>query len=172
MKITLYTRCNKLAKALLNSFFISALVFFTVFAHAQTSEIFDLKFDDLAGQEQPLAPYKGKPLVINFWATWCPPCVKEMPDLESLSQTYDNVQFVGLAIDTQRNVKKFLQQVPVTYDLYVPGHSGVKYMRELGNPKAGLPFTLVIAADGTVQHELLGPINKADLGAILENLKN
>lgn len=171
MKMTLFTRWTRLARAVLSGLLLSLWVFSTA-AQAETTEIFDLQFEDLAGQMQPLAPYKGKPLVVNFWATWCPPCIKEMPDLESLSQTYSNVQFVGLAIDTQRNVKKFLEKVPVSYDLYVPGHSGVKHMRELGNPKAGLPFTLVIAADGTVEHQLLGPINKADLGAILDSFKN
>lgn len=140
--------------------------------HAQSSALFDLHFDDLNGVEQSLASYQGKPMVVNFWATWCPPCVKEMPDLEALSQEYNQVQFVGLAIDTQRNVKKFLEKIPVSYDLYVPGHDGVKQMRELGNPKAGLPFTLVIAADGTVAKHILGPVTKAELALILDNLKN
>lgn len=139
---------------------------------AESSALFDLKFDDLNGTEQPLAPYQGKPMVVNFWATWCPPCVKEMPDLESLSQSHTDVEFVGLAIDTKRNVKKFLEQIPVSYDLYVPGHGGVKHMRELGNPKAGLPFTLIINAEGVVTEHILGQIDKAELDLILDNLKN
>lgn len=134
--------------------------------------MFDLSFDDLNGTEQALAPYKGKPMVVNFWATWCPPCVKEMPDLEALSQSHPDVQFVGLAIDTKRNVRKFLEQIPVTYDLYVPGHGGVKHMRELGNPKAGLPFTLIIDAQGNVVEPILGQIDKAELDAKLGDLKN
>lgn len=141
-------------------------------AQAEPSALFDLSFDDLEGTEQALAPYQGKPMVVNFWATWCPPCVKEMPDLEELSQRHTDVQFVGLAIDTKRNVKKFLEQIPVTYDLYVPGHGGVKHMRELGNPKAGLPFTLIIDADGNVVEPILGQIDKAELDAKLDNLKN
>lgn len=95
-----------------------------------------------------------------------------MPDLEALSQTHSDVQFVGLAIDTQRNVKKFLEKIAVSYDLYVPGHSGVKQMKALGNSKGGLPYTLVINADGSIQEQLLGQINKEHLGAILGNLKN
>lgn len=171
MNMTFYTRWIRLVSVFFNGLLMIGVLTATVKAQGETTEIFDLQFDDLTGQMQPLAPYKGKPLVVNFWATWCPPCVKEMPDLESLSLTYPNVQFIGLAIDTQRNVKKFLEKVPVSYDLYVPGHGGVKHMRELGNPKAGLPFTLVIDADGTVQHQLLGPINKADLGEILDGFK-
>ena len=149
---------------------ITALIFNS--AQAEPSALFDLAFDDLDGVEQSLATYQGKPMVVNFWATWCPPCVKEMPDLEALSQSHTDVQFVGLAIDTQRNVKKFLEQIPVSYDLYVPGHSGVKHMRELGNPKAGLPFTLIIDADGSVKEPILGPVDKAELDAILMKVKN
>lgn len=141
-------------------------------AQAESVDLFTLQFDDLHGQAQSMANYKGKPVVVNFWATWCPPCVEEMPDLEALSQTHSDVQFVGLAIDTQRNVKKFLEKIPVSYDLYVPGHSGVKQMKALGNSKGGLPYTLVINADGSIQEQLLGQINKEHLGAILGNLKN
>lgn len=132
-------------------------------AYAAPSALFELHYDDLDGTEQALASYQGKPLVVNFWATWCPPCVKEMPELEALSQELPEVQFVGLAIDTQRNVKKFLEKVPVSYDLYVPGHGGVKDMRELGNPKAGLPFTLIIDANGEVVEPILGPVSKVEL---------
>ncbi len=138
---------------------------------ALAQSVFELSVDDLNGESTALSQYTGKPLVVNFWATWCPPCVEEMPDLEALSQSHTDVQFVGLAIDTQRNVKRFLQQIPVSYDLYVPGHSGVKHMRALGNPKGGLPFTLVISADGTVAHQILGQIDKKDLDSKINNLK-
>lgn len=166
-KISSYPILDKIAVFVL---LILALLFKP--AYAEPSALFDLAFDDLNGTERALASYKGKPLVVNFWATWCPPCVKEMPDLEALSQAHPEVQFVGLAIDTKRNVKRFLEKISVTYDLYVPGHAGVKHMRELGNPKAGLPFTLVIDAEGKVVTPLLGQIDKAELDAILSNLQN
>ena len=139
---------------------------------AAPSALFDLSFDDVEGVEHALAPYQGQPLLVNFWATWCPPCVQEMPDLDDLSQRHPEVQFVGLAIDTKRNVKKFLAQIPVRYAIYVPGHSGVKQMRALGNTKGGLPFTLLIDAEGKVVESILGPINKADLDVMLMDLKN
>lgn len=165
MKLTLFTSL----RAGLVALFASALL--AGGAYAESSDLFELTFDDLQGEPQAMASYQGKPLVVNFWATWCPPCIKEMPDLESLSQQHPEVQFVGLAIDTKRNVKKFLEKIPVSYDLYVPGHGGVKHMRELGNPKGGLPFTLVIDAQGTVQHRLLGQIEKPQLHQMLEDLK-
>lgn len=137
-----------------------------------SEDLFALEFNDLNGDTKTLSIYKDMPLVVNFWATWCPPCVEEMPDLEELSQQYPQVRFVGLAIDTQRNVKRFLEKIPVSYDILVPGYSGVKEMRQLGNPKGGLPYTLVIAADGAIAYQLLGRIDKSDLSAILANLKN
>lgn len=150
---------------------VALSVLFSV-AQAKELDFFTLEYDDLNGQKQSLSHYQGQALVVNFWATWCAPCVEEMPDLQSLSQQHDQVQFVGLAIDTQRNVKRFLEKIPVSYDLYVPGHSGVKDMRALGNSKAGLPFTLVIKADGTISHRLLGQINKMDLDSILQEIQN
>src|SRR5690606_22268983 len=81
-------------------------------------------FPDLQGTETDLTQYLGKPLVLNFWATWCPPCVKEMPDLDALHQKYPNIHFVGLAVDTVKNIEKFLQKVQVGYPLLVAGHAG------------------------------------------------
>ncbi|AQS51312.1 hypothetical protein PAEH1_06640 [Paenalcaligenes hominis] len=135
-------------------------------------QVFAIEADDLTGQTINLAPYQGKALVLNFWATWCPPCVKEMPELEALSQAHPEVQFVGLAIDTQRNVKRFLEKVPVNYAIYVTGHRGVQIMKNLGNKTGGIPFTLVLNADGSIAEQVLGQIDSAQLDQILINLKN
>ncbi|MEZ2722277.1 TlpA family protein disulfide reductase [Paenalcaligenes hominis] len=136
------------------------------------SKVFAIEADDLTGQSISLESYQGKALVLNFWATWCPPCVKEMPELEALSQAHPDVQFVGLAIDTQRNVKRFLEKVPVNYAIYVTGHRGVQIMKTLGNKAGGIPFTLVLNADGSVAQQVLGQIDSAQLDQILTKLKN
>lgn len=136
------------------------------------SKVFAIEADDLTGQSINLESYQGKALVLNFWATWCPPCVKEMPELEALSQAHPEVQFVGLAIDTQRNVKRFLEKVPVNYAIYVTGHRGVQIMKTLGNTAGGIPFTLVLSADGSVAQQVLGQIDSAQLDQILTKLKN
>ncbi|HLS16970.1 MAG TPA: TlpA disulfide reductase family protein [Paenalcaligenes sp.] len=134
-------------------------------------DFFALKFSDLQGDEVDLQPYQGRPLVVNFWASWCPPCVEEMPDLEQLSQAYPEVQFLGLAIDTQRNIKKFLQEVPVTYDLLIPGYAGVEVMRDLGNSKGGLPFTVLFNAQGEQHKHILGQIDPQSLSEDIEALQ-
>ncbi|MCQ9615463.1 TlpA family protein disulfide reductase [Paenalcaligenes niemegkensis] len=131
---------------------------------------FGLSFKDLAGDEQPLSSYLGKPVVLNFWATWCAPCVEEMPDLDVLSQQFPEIGFLGLAVDTSRNVEKFLKKVPVQYPVLIAGHAGVEHMRNLGNKKGGLPFTVVFNRNGRIVHRILGQISADDLQAKLSSL--
>ena len=107
-----------------------------------------------------LERFKGQPLVVNFWASWCPPCVEEMPDLDELAQTLPQVQFIGLAVDTQRNVRKFQEKVSVSYPLLVVGHEGIEWMKALGNSQAGVPYTLILDEDGNQVDKILGPIRQ------------
>ncbi|CAM3590036.1 Thioredoxin domain-containing protein [Bordetella sputigena] len=124
-------------------------------------------YPDLQGKPQPLAQWKSKPLVVNFWATWCPPCVKEMPELDELHKRHPQVGFLGLAVDTAPNVVKFVSKVPVSYTLLVAGPGVIDVMRKLGNAPGGLPFTLVLAADGRIRKQILGPVDIADLDRML-----
>ena len=110
-----------------------------------------------------MSSYLGQPLVLNFWATWCPPCVKEMPDLEALHQQYPQVSFVGLAVDTSSNIQKFQEKVKVSYPLLVGGHGVIPLMRGLGNQTGGLPFTLLFNEEGQVVQRFLGQIKPDEL---------
>lgn len=132
---------------------------------------FHLDMPDLHGETVSLAQYTGTPLVVNFWASWCPPCVEEMPELERLSQAYPEIQFLGLAIDTRRNIQKFLQEVAVSYDLLIPGYSGVEVMRALGNSKGGLPYTVLFDAQGAQVKHILGQIETESFSANLDALR-
>ncbi|HRL22489.1 MAG TPA: TlpA disulfide reductase family protein [Alcaligenes sp.] len=125
-------------------------------------------FPDLQDQDRTLSSYAGKPLVINFWATWCAPCVKEMPDLQALHQRYPEVNFVGIAVDSKDNVREFLQRVPVSYDILLSGPGGVKQMRSLGNKKGGLPFTVVFGSNGRVSERILGQIDPQKLDEVIK----
>lgn len=127
-------------------------------------------FPNLEGRQVELTGYLGKPLVLNFWATWCAPCVKEMPDLDHLHAKYQDVSFVGLAVDTQVNVEKFIQKVQVAYPLLIAGHGGIQFMRTLGNKQGGLPFTVVFNAQGQVATKILGQIKPDELDAYIKNM--
>ncbi|PLZ01637.1 redoxin [Burkholderia sp. WAC0059] len=125
-----------------------------------------------AGQPQSLNRFKGHPVVVNFWASWCGPCVREMPELSSLQREYakKGVQFVGLGVDSATNVKAFLQKVPVDYPVYIIGFGGADLARAFGNNAGGLPFTVVIDAKGTVRATKLGEIQPAELRHTLDSL--
>lgn len=135
---------------------------------ASPDALFTRQFPDHEGVETPLGQWLGRPVVFNFWATWCPPCIKEMPDLQALSQQFPGVQFVGLGVDTAANVRKFMPKVNVSYPLLVTGYAGIDLMKSLGNAAGGLPFTLVYDAAGQVVERILGQIKPAELEAVLQ----
>lgn len=128
-------------------------------------------FPDLQGAQVPLSTYAGRPLVVNFWATWCAPCVKEMPDLDRLAHKYTGMHFVGIAIDTQPNVEKFLQKVQVSYPLLVAGHGGIATMKALGNSRGGLPYTVIFDAEAKPVRDILGQIDPDDLDTYLASMQ-
>lgn len=115
-------------------------------------------FDTPDGKSIQLAQYRGKPLVINFWASWCPPCVKEMPDINRFHQDMkaQGWQVLGLAIDGPTPVKEFLAKVPVQFDIGLAGFGGTELSQALGNTAGGLPFTVVIGADGRILQRKVG----------------
>ncbi len=127
-------------------------------------------FPDLQGQAVPLSRYAGKPLVVNFWATWCAPCIKEMPDLDELSRKYTDMTFLGVAVDTQANVERFLKKVQVSYPLVVAGHGGIEKMKALGNRKGGLPYTVIFDSQSQMHSEILGQVDPHDLDTRLAAL--
>lgn len=132
------------------------------------AKVYGLELPAPDGTPRRLADFRGKPLVLNFWATWCAPCVKEMPDLDSLAKKHANVHVVGIAVDTAANVVRFGERVPVSYPLVVAGHGGIRLMKDLGNPRGGLPFTLVVDSDGNPVAEFLGQIARDDLDRVLD----
>jgi thiol-disulfide isomerase/thioredoxin len=142
-------------------------------ASAQANEakiLFDQSYPDLNGADQPMQNWRGRSVVVNFWATWCPPCVKDMPDLEALSQKYTNIAFIGLGVDTAANMRHFLPKVQVTYDLLVVGYGGIELMKQLGNTTGGLPFTLIFNQEGRLVERILGQIKPQALDEILARL--
>lgn len=121
--------------------------------------LFDQRMDTPAGEPQSMSAWRGKVLVVNFWATWCPPCVDEMPDLDKLQAQFGaKAQIVGIGIDSAKNINEFIRKVPVSYPLLVAGVTGSELSRQLGNTTGGLPFTVLIDANGRVLDRISGRI--------------
>lgn len=133
--------------------------------------LMQMQLPDLSGASHTLAAWKGQPMVVNFWATWCAPCVKEMPELDALQKKYPHIRFVGIGVDSAANMQKFVEKVQVSYPLWVIGPGAIDTLRKLGNPSGGLPFTIVFNADGGINRKILGEIQPDDLGRTLSGLK-
>ena len=124
---------------------------------------FRAAFTELDGQVVQMETLRGQPLVVNFWATWCPPCVKEMPELDRIAAEMPQAKVVGVAIDSRDNVLKFLDKVPVTFPIYIAGHAGIEVTRGLGNHVMALPFTTLINDQGDLVSKVLGEVDPASL---------
>ncbi|MFT4069509.1 TlpA family protein disulfide reductase [Paraburkholderia sp.] len=124
------------------------------------------------GKPQSLSLLKGHPVVVNFWASWCGPCVEEMPALSQIQREYakKGIQFVGLGVDSEKNIQAFLTKVKVAYPIYVTGFGGADLARAFGNNAGGLPFTVVIDAKGNIRSTKLGQIDPAALKQTLDAL--
>jgi thiol-disulfide isomerase/thioredoxin len=132
----------------------------------------DFRLPDLSGREIASASWAGKVLVINYWASWCPPCIREMPTLIRAQQAYDPGQFqvVGIAIDTQGAVEEFLVDHPVNYPILMGNPDSVEMSRSLGNRMYGLPFTAIFDRHGRRTFSQVGEVTAATLEAQLADL--
>jgi len=127
---------------------------------------------DIQGQTHALSEWRGKVLLVNFWATWCPPCVEEMPELVDLqnSSGIKNLQIVGIGVDSPSNIQQFTKKFQISYPILVAGMEGTEIARALGNQAGGLPFTVLLDAEGRVRQTYLGRLNMNQVKADLANL--
>jgi len=121
---------------------------------------------DLDGRTQTLPDaYPGQPLLVNVWASWCGPCIEEMPELERYAATQgsDGVQVIGLALDTPENIRDFLTRVPVSYPILVdtPGPADASVW--LGNSRGVLPYTVLVDAQGRIAKRKIGPFEHGEI---------
>ncbi|MGH8807179.1 MAG: TlpA family protein disulfide reductase [Noviherbaspirillum sp.] len=133
--------------------------------NAAVASLLSQAMQDAGGQSHQLAQWKGRPLVVNFWATWCAPCVDEMPELSALQAeiAQKRIQIIGIGIDSPSNIAQFASKYKISYPLYVGGVSGTDLSRQLGNQAGGLPYTVLIGRDGTVIKTYLGRLKMDEL---------
>lgn len=132
-----------------------------------------ISFNGFDGKPVTLAQYKGKLLLVNFWATWCAPCLKEMPLLIKAQKQYgaQGLQIFGPAMDEAKDVKELAAKLGVNYPVVADFTSADAAMATLGNKQGALPFTVFINAQGMIVKTVLGGLHEDDLNAtILANL--
>jgi thiol-disulfide isomerase/thioredoxin len=130
------------------------------------------QFDTLAGPALALASLQGRPLLLNFWATWCPPCVKEMPEIDRFHREFSGQGWnvLGLAIDSPTPVKGFLAKKPVAFQIGLAGFGGTELAQELGNTAGALPFTVLVDAQGGIRQRKMGPTSFEELAGWAKDL--
>lgn len=133
---------------------------------ASAAWLYELSLDDHTGAPQALRQYQGKRLLINFWATWCPPCVEEMPEIDAVRQAQaGGFEVLGLGVDTPSNLREFMQKTPVSYPILRAGAAGTELARKLGNDKGALPFSVLLSEQGQILARKLGKLSRAEIEA-------
>ena len=125
----------------------------------------DVAFTTLQGQSFRTADLRGQVVLVNFWATWCPPCRTELPMLSEFAakQGAKGIQVVGLAVDKSEAVQRFLQRQPVQFPVGIAMQGGLGLTRTLGNLQGGLPFTVFFDSQGQVRLRKIGELSGEDL---------
>ncbi len=136
---------------------------------AQNIASFNISLPDSTGKQRNLSEWKNKILVIHFWATWCPPCLKEIPVFIKLQKTYQQqgLQFIGIAIEPQEDVASYLASTEINYPVLIGGDNGIALSHQLGNSIYAVPYTLITDKQGNIIHQQPGEISEQALLKII-----
>lgn len=132
----------------------------------------DFSLPDLNGQQHTLSQWNNKVVLLNFWATWCPPCRREMPDFIEVYNQYKDKDFIviGVGIDDQEKVAQFVKHLGVNYPILVGGKTAMQVSYQYGNNSGALPYSIIIDKQGIIRYRAGGLISKNKLISQIEPL--
>ena len=150
------------ALALLSTLYIVKPFVFQPTVNAPAKVLLNARFNTLDGKEVALNAWQNKVIVLNFWATWCPPCREEMPELSKMQDQYknQNLVIIGLSTDDLETTKTFIQSNPVSYPVLAGDMQAMNFAESLGNNQGVLPYTVIIDQNGHVVKTFLGRVNQ------------
>ena len=153
-------------------FYFGQRPFDTATGNKDATALLAISLPDPAGKEESLGQWKGKVLVVNFWATWCAPCREEMPAFVRAQTEHGpkGLQFVGIAVDQPDKVREFADEIGLNYPTLVGGFGAMELSKTLGNSLMALPFTVVLDRKGAIAHTQLGILKPDKLDTIVKQL--
>jgi thiol-disulfide isomerase/thioredoxin len=139
---------------------------------AVAERLYSTRLPDANGNPQLLDQWRGRVLVVNFWATWCAPCREEIPGFVRLQERHGGrgLQFVGIAIDQPGKVADFAREFRINYPLLIGGMESLDLLRQAGNRQAVLPYTVVIDRDGRVASRQPGGLKESRVEELIKPL--
>ncbi len=152
------------AMALIAGIFMQTFIKQSSLIEDQQAQIPQIKIElpDISGKQRNISEWQGKIRIINFWATWCPPCLKEIPEFIKLQAQYKdkNLQFIGIAIEDKAAVEDYLNSITINFPILIAGDAGLSLSQRLGNIVNAVPFTLIINQQGQIIHRQPGELSR------------
>lgn len=140
------------------------------FGRGESEALWGASFPDLSGKARPLREWRGRVVVVNFWATWCEPCREEIPLLMATRDRHreKELEVLGIALDNAAKVAEYARSFKINYPVLLAEAAGLDLMRQLGNKSGGLPYTVIADRSGSLAERKLGALKGEELERMLE----